>query len=893
MSSDTTKSTLFVSTLPFAATNAELEEFFSQVGPVRSCFVVKKDGKSTGCGYVHYALSQDAQSALAALKKVKFQGKRTLKIEMALRKNVSLKRKADSAEMTEAEKLELAQKDLEKLQKTLVKKVIPEKRVNSRLSTLEIKGLPSGLLKKVLYKKVRKFGNPKEITFIDNQGIVNFDLDTAKIEYVTWEEAQAAFKHLDQHIFKGSKMSCKLTSTVSAASIAKRARLIVRNLAFHCKAKDLETVFETFGDIVECTCPQKPDGKSRGFGFVQFRNIEAAQLAIAGMNGQKILTRPVAVDWALNKSEYDRMAEAEAAETLANAEEEGDVGEDAEKDDVNDDVDVSDDADENDEADETIANASESDGDSFVEIDEESSDDSEVEVTVDREAKRQDEQGRTLFVRNLSFETTEDTLAKAFSAFGKVVYAKVTKDNVTSLSRGNGFVLFAHVESANDCMKAYEEAKEIIQVQNPGMSNEVALNPNERPSLLAPELPRVVLDSAPAFTIDGRFVLLDYVVPKTVANELSYNGKLTRRAQDKRNLYLMREGVIFPESEAAKTLTAEQLDKRLNNFSSRKKLLQTNPNLFVSKTRLSIRGIDSKITDSQLKNEAKFAVIHFWREVEAEKREGMEREVLDDEINAGNQMPSSSRKINITQATIMVDKDRIDTTTKKPKSKGYGFVEFESHADALACLRWMNNNDKAFTFVKPVEGKEGAPIVKVNTKRPTVEFSIENNLVLKRRRERNAMAQTSERSKKRKVAKVSEDAADGQKADGAKPVDKPVATNGEVVQTNKPKKRSYQERMEQRKEKRQTKKLEKRQKYEEEHKGDAPVTKSENPPAKKAKISKPAQDKPKSKRQLKRAKSEAEEGSFDKIVSTYNTKLFSKDIVDKAVADIKKWYDQD
>ena len=205
----------------------------------------------------------------------------------------------------------------------------------------------------------------------------------------------------------------------------------------------------------------------------------------------------------------------------------------------------------------------------------------------------------------------------------------------------------------------------------------------------------------------------------------------------------------------------------------------------------------------------------------------------------------------------------------------------------------MNNNDKAFTFVKPVEGKEGAPIVKVNTKRPTVEFSIENNLVLKRRRERNAMAQTSERSKKRKVAKVSEDAADGQKADGAKPVDKPVATNGEVVQTNKPKKRSYQERMEQRKEKRQTKKLEKRQKYEEEHKGDAPVTKSENPPAKKAKISKPAQDKPKSKRQLKRAKSEAEEGSFDKIVSTYNTKLFSKDIVDKAVADIKKWYDQD
>jgi RNA recognition motif-containing protein len=48
-----------------------------------------------------------------------------------------------------------------------------------------------------------------------------------------------------------------------------------------------------------------------------------------------------------------------------------------------------------------------------------------------------------------------------------------------------------------------------------------------------------------------------------------------------------------------------------------------------------------------------------------------------------------------------------------PQSRGYGFVEFESHAHALACLRELNNNAKYSAL-----SAEGGKLI--------VEFSVEN-----------------------------------------------------------------------------------------------------------------------------------------------------------------------
>lgn len=58
-------------------------------------------------------------------------------------------------------------------------------------------------------------------------------------------------------------------------------------------------------------------------------------------------------------------------------------------------------------------------------------------------------------------------------------------------------------------------------------------------------------------------------------------------------------------------------------------------------------------------------------------------------------------------------------------SKGYGFVEFSHHGQALAALRHMNNNP-AFSGQAKSDG-----VAKGETSRLMVEFSVENHAKLK------------------------------------------------------------------------------------------------------------------------------------------------------------------
>ncbi len=49
-------------------------------------------------------------------------------------------------------------------------------------------------------------------------------------------------------------------------------------------------------------------------------------------------------------------------------------------------------------------------------------------------------EGRTIFVRGVPFDVEEEGLVQQFSAFGRVVYAKIVKDKATGVSRGTAFV---------------------------------------------------------------------------------------------------------------------------------------------------------------------------------------------------------------------------------------------------------------------------------------------------------------------------------------------------------------------------------------------------------------------------------------------------------------------
>jgi RNA recognition motif-containing protein len=68
-------------------------------------------------------------------------------------------------------------------------------------------------------------------------------------------------------------------------------------------------------------------------------------------------------------------------------------------------------------------------------------------------------QNNKLYVGNLSFKTTEDSLAEAFRPFGNVLRASVVTDRETGRARGFGFVEMSTDEEAQAAISALNGAQ--------------------------------------------------------------------------------------------------------------------------------------------------------------------------------------------------------------------------------------------------------------------------------------------------------------------------------------------------------------------------------------------------------------------------------------------------
>lgn len=160
-----------------------------------------------------------------------------------------------------------------------------------------------------------------------------------------------------------------------------------------------------------------------------------------------------------------------------------------------------------------------------------------------------------------------------------------------------------------------------------------------------------------------------------------------------------------------------EVEKRTSAFNARRALLRSNPALFISKTRLSVRQIPIFVTEKMLKRLA----IHAVRAFEDDVRNGQRNGLTADELSSIHEEPAGSdddektgvkaeddkkkkpwkkfgRKTGVKQSKIVRQQERVDAVTGKGRSKGYGFVEMEQHADALRVLRWANNNTAVTTL---------------------------------------------------------------------------------------------------------------------------------------------------------------------------------------------------
>lgn len=81
-------------------------------------------------------------------------------------------------------------------------------------------------------------------------------------------------------------------------------RLYVGNLSFNVTSADLEQLFGQFGQVESAQVVQDRDtGRSKGFGFVEMGDDNAAQEAIRGLNEKEHEGRPLTVNEARPREE--------------------------------------------------------------------------------------------------------------------------------------------------------------------------------------------------------------------------------------------------------------------------------------------------------------------------------------------------------------------------------------------------------------------------------------------------------------------------------------------------------------------------------------------------------------------------------------------------------------
>ncbi|KAM6152128.1 RNA-binding protein 28 [Erethizon dorsatum] len=500
--------TLFVRHLPPSARSEQLEELFSQVGPVKQCFVVTEKGSKAcrGFGYVTFSMLEDVQRAL------------------------------------------------------------------------------------------------KEITTFEG----------CKIN-ITVAKKKLRNKSKEKRKNENSESPKKELKTKKAKVTDKKARLIIRNLSFKCSEDDLKTVFTQFGAVLEVNIPRKPDGKMHGFAFVQFKKLLEAGKALKGMNMKDIKGRTVAVDWAVAKDKYKDTQSVSAPgeekcfepKPQVSVKKNGRV-EEKEDDDGDDDVGVNSDDDDGDEdkeeeenkeskvtkhvqvqkravkkaapvessdeddshEDSDLEEGGSIDGDeelvpSDSSTEEQEDEDVQMSKTKKRKLPSDVNEGKTVFIRNLSFDSEEEELGELLQQFGDLKYVRIVLHPDTEHSKGCAFAQFMTQEAAQKCLLAASP-----ETEGGGLK------------------------------LDGRQLKVDLAVTRDEAAKLQ--TKKVKKPTGTRNLYLAREGLIRAGTKAAEGVSAADMSKR-ERFELLKHQKLKDQNIFVSQTRLCLHNLPKAVDDKQLR----------------------------------------------------------------------------------------------------------------------------------------------------------------------------------------------------------------------------------------------------------------------------------------------------